>query len=114
MAPYATVRYCTFTLPYGTWGRYGAPVPYRTVPYRAVPSRTVPYRYRTCTSQLSLALLTGLVARANHMFYRFRTAFRVRYVIRPSYEFGVRPVSPFDFLLGSRPCVLTSGMSPRK
>ena len=49
-------------------------------------------------SQISFAL-TGLVAHANHLFYRFRTVFRVVYVIRPWYESFVRPVSPSDFVL---------------
>ena len=55
-------------------------------------------------SQISFAL-TGLAVRANHLFYRFRTEFRVLYVIRPWYESCVRPISPFDFLLGARPRV---------
>ncbi len=46
-------------------------------------------------SHISFAL-TGLVAYANHLFYRFRTAFRVLYVIRPWYESRVRPISPSD------------------
>ncbi len=55
-------------------------------------------------SQISFAL-TGLVAHANHMFYRFRTVIRVLYVIRPWYESCVRPVSPSDLVLVERPCV---------
>ncbi len=55
-------------------------------------------------SQISFAL-TGLVAHANHLFYRFRTVFRVLYVIRPWYESCVRPVSPSDLLLVERTCV---------
>ena len=54
-------------------------------------------------SQISLAL-TGLAARANHLIYRFRTVFRVPYVIRPWYESRVRSVSLSNFLLGARPC----------
>ncbi len=54
-------------------------------------------------SQISFALLTGLVARANHLFYRFWTVFRVPYAIRPWYESCVRLVSPYD-LAWSRTC----------
>ncbi len=46
-------------------------------------------------SQISFAL-TGLAAHANHLFYRFRTVFRIPCVIRPWYESRVRPVSPSD------------------
>ncbi len=49
-------------------------------------------------SQISFAL-TGFFARANHLFYRFRTVFRLRNVIRPWYESRVRPVSPSDLVL---------------
>ena len=65
---------------------------------------TVPYR--TVRSQISFAL-TGLAARANHLFYRFRTVFRVLCVMRPWYESCVRAVSPFDLVFAT--CVrLTS------
>ena len=55
-------------------------------------------------SQISFAL-TGLAARANHLFYLFRTVFRVPYMIRPWYESRVCSVSPSDFFWGARPCV---------
>jgi len=55
-------------------------------------------------SQISFAL-TGLAVHANHLFYRFRTVFRVLYAIRPWYESCVRLVSPSDLVLltSSRP-----------
>ncbi len=57
---------------------------------------------RARLSQISFAV-TGLAAHANHLFYRFRTMFRVLYAIRPWYESCVRPVSPSD-LVCSRTC----------
>ncbi len=62
------------------------------------------FQFIQINSQISF-ILTGFFARANYMFYRFRTVFRVRYVIRPWYESRVRLVSPFDFLLCVRPHV---------
>ena len=64
---------------------------------------TVRYNNSTVQSQISFAL-TGLVARANHLFYRIRTVFRVPYVIRPWYESCARLVSPSD-LVCQCPCV---------
>jgi len=64
---------------------------------------TVPYGtvlYRTLQSQISFAL-TGFFARANHLFYRFRTVSRIPYVIRPWHESRVRSVSPTDLLLAA-------------
>ena len=52
----------------------------------------------TVPSQISFAL-TWLAARANRLLYRFRTLFRIQYVIRPWYESCVRLVSSSDFLL---------------
>jgi len=56
--------------------------------------------FMSAASQISFAV-TGLAAHANHLFYRFRTVFRVPYVMRPWYESRVRSVSPSDVLLGS-------------
>jgi len=54
-------------------------------------------------SQISFALLTGLVARANHLFYRFRTAFCVRNGIATLYEsYYVRLIYPPDFMKRAR------------
>ncbi len=49
-------------------------------------------------SQILFALIV-LAAHANHQFYRFRTVFRVPYVIRSWYESRVRPVSPSDLVI---------------
>ena len=57
---------------------------------------------RHALSQILFALI-GLVARANHLFYRFQTVSRVPYAIRPWYESCVRPVPPSD-LVCSRTC----------
>ena len=76
---YCKVRYGTVpgTIPYRTGNvtDIGTVRRYRTARYRAVLYRTVrygivPYRtvqYRTVQLQISFALLTGLVARANHL-----------------------------------------------
>ncbi len=68
---------------------------YGMVPYGTVPYGSVRYGTVSLLSQILFAL-TGLAARANHLFYRFRTVFRVMYAIRPWYESCVRPVSPSD------------------
>jgi hypothetical protein len=56
---------------------------------------------REILSQISFAL-TGLAARVNHLFYRFRAVFRVPYVIRPWYESCVRLVSPSYLVIHCR------------
>ena len=119
------VRYGTFvvrrsgiggTLLYGIGVASGAvpvPVPYRygtgTVRYTFGMDCVDRYITVPVRSQCSFAL-TGLAARANHLFYRFRTVFRLPYAIRPWYESRVRPVSPSDLVLWS---VRAHGMRAR-
>ena len=55
-------------------------------------------------SVANLICSSGFFARANYLFYRFRTIFRVRNGIVTWYESCVRAVSPSDLVLGARPC----------
>ena len=87
------------TLPYGT-------VLYATIRHRInlIYVRYFTSRHEICASRRPLPsqiafALTGLAARAKHRFYRFRTVFRVPYVIRPWYKSRVRLVSPSDLVL---------------
>jgi hypothetical protein len=71
--------------------------------YILLPYRTVRYRYATGIGKVANLICSYRVSCAckiaNHLFYRFRTVFRVQYAIRPWYESRVRPVSPSNFLL---------------
>ena len=56
------------------------------------------FRFRVA----NLICSSGFFARENHLFYRFRTIFRVRYVIRSWYESCVRLISPSNLVMCSR------------
>jgi hypothetical protein len=65
------------------------------------------------TSNHHNLIVRALAVRANHLFSRFRTGFRVPYAIRPCYESCVRAEYPFDLVL-ARVLVSVNVFCPRK
>jgi hypothetical protein len=119
--PYGTVASLQFrghqvpyrTVLYGIQYRNGLMAQYRTVRYRYGPVRRyriTQFEFSKCDNPLypvhiaDLICSSGFFAHANHLFYRFRMAFRVRNGIVTFYESCVRLISPSN-LAHVRVCV---------